>query len=58
MNEYWIDFSGYMKVKADSKEEADTKFWDWVNDMIKVEGDYSDDVWDIDSIEEYIKGVY
>ena len=25
MKEFWVDFSGYMKIKADSKEEAARK---------------------------------
>lgn len=48
---YWVDFSGYVKVKADSYEEAEKKMWDLINEQFQVEGDYSDDVWDIDGIE-------
>lgn len=48
--EYFIDFSGYMRVKADSADEAERKAWAWIN-AIDVSGDFSDDVWDIDGIE-------
>ena len=48
---YWVDFSGYVKVKADSPEGAEQKMWDLINDQYQVDGDYSDDVWDIDGVE-------
>lgn len=48
---FWVDFSGYMSIEANSQEEANTKFWDWVNSL-NVTGDYSDDVWDVESIVE------
>lgn len=54
MNEYWIDFSGYLKVKATSPDDADRKMWNLIN-SISLTGDFSDDVWDIDSIEEVEK---
>lgn len=50
--EYWVDFSGYLKIKADSKEDAERKMWKLINERFNVSGDYSDDVWDIDGIEE------
>lgn len=59
MKEFWVDFSGYLKVKADSPEEAERKFWRFINkgkDLFS--GDLSDDVWNIEDIEEYEKGVY
>lgn len=47
---YWIDFSGYVKVEADSQEDAERKFWgEFVRDCREP---FSDDVWDIDGIEE------
>lgn len=52
MDEYWIDFSGYLKVKAESADEAEQKFWDFIHEHIDLSHtDLSDDVWDIDSIE-------
>ena len=53
MKEFYVDFSGYMKIRADSKEEADDKFWELVNTRFNLSGDYSDDVWDVDNIEEF-----
>ena len=59
MKEFWIDFSGYMKIKADSKEEAARKFWNFIaNDINPSTGDLSDDVWEIECIEEAAKKTY
>lgn len=53
MKEYWLDFSGYMKVRAENETEAEQKFWDFINNYIQLSHtDFSDDVWDLDSIEE------
>ena len=30
MSTYWVDFSGYCEVKADSADEAIDKFWDYL----------------------------
>jgi hypothetical protein len=51
---YWIDFSGYVKVEADSKEEAESLFWRWF--VQNCREPFSDDVWDIDGIEEAKEG--
>lgn len=48
--DFWVDFSGYLKIKAENQQEAEDKFWDWVN-SISASGDFSADVWDIDVIE-------
>lgn len=48
--EFWVDFNGYLKIEAEDKNDAESKFWDWVN-SISASGDFSDDVWDIDVIE-------
>ena len=53
---YWIDFSGYLKVEADSPEDAERKMWELINSY-NLTGDFSDDVWDIDGIEEAVEGV-
>lgn len=59
MKEFWVDFSGYMKVKAETPEEAERKFWKFINEGIDLShGDLSDDVWDVEGIEEYQEGVY
>lgn len=50
--EFWVDFSGYLKVKAKTPEEAEVKFWEYFVNQVSAHGDVSDDVWDIDSIEE------
>lgn len=54
MKEYWVDISGYLKIKANSPEEAERKWWDFVNARMNMSGDYSDDVWDIEAIEEVV----
>lgn len=53
MKEYWLDFSGYMKVRAENEIEAEQKFWDFINNYLQLSHtDFSDDVWDLDGIEE------
>lgn len=47
---FWVDFNGYLKIEAEDKQDAESKFWDWVN-SITASGDFSDDVWDVDVIE-------
>ena len=54
MKKYWIDFSGYACVDAENEEDAERLFWaKFVKD---VDEPFSDDVWDIDGIEERPKG--
>ena len=39
---YAIDFSGYVKVKAKTPQEANDIFWQWVEDMeIKTKDDWA-----------------
>ena len=53
MKEFWIDFSGDLKVKANSLEEAENKFWHFFYKEINLSShDLSDDVWEIECIEE------
>lgn len=55
--EFWVDFSGYVKIKAENEIEAEKKFWDFVNANCDTSfSDLSDDVWDIDAIEEVYNG--
>lgn len=59
MNEYWIDFSGYLKVKATSPDDADRKMWNLINSMSMIDNffdDFSDDEWEIESIEKVEEG--
>lgn len=50
MKEFYIDFSGYVKVRAENDGDAERKFWrNFVNNCSEP---FSDDVWDIDGIEE------
>lgn len=51
MKEFYIDFSGYLTIKANDATEAEYKFWQFVNG-IDFSGDMSNDVWDIDNVEE------
>lgn len=48
MDKYWIDFSGYCEVEANSKEEAENKFW---NGLHKPSNACKNYVYDIDLIE-------
>ena len=50
MKEYYIDFEGFCTIKADSKEEAESKFWEEIN-PISFKNIY-DDYYDIETIEE------
>lgn len=53
MKQFWVDFSGYVKVDADTAEEAEKKFWNFVyRNFDCSHSDLSDDVWDIETIEE------
>lgn len=54
MKEFWIDFSGYLKVEAENADEAERKFWHAVNTKCPflTWNGFSDDVWDLDAIEE------
>ena len=54
MKKFWIDFSGYVCVEAENAEQADQKMWDAINQTLAFPTDFSDDVWDIDGIEERI----
>ena len=54
MKKYWVDFSGYLCVEAENEEEVERLFWEkFVKD---VKEPFSDDVWDIDGIEERPEG--
>lgn len=50
MKTFYIDFSGYCKIKARSKEEATLKFWETLQRPCEAS---FDDVWEIDGVEEY-----
>lgn len=54
MKEFWIDFSGYLKVEADNADEAERKFWHAINTKCPFLGKdgFSDDVWDVDATQE------
>ena len=54
MKEFWVDISGYMKIKAETPEEAERKFWYFINVGLNLFSDFSDDVWDIEQIEEVV----
>ena len=47
---YYVDFSGYLTIEADSSDDAERKMWALINSL-NMTGDYSDDVWDIENIE-------
>ena len=48
---YWVDFRGYLKIEADSPEDAERKMWKLI-DSHNLPVDFSDNVWEIEGIEE------
>lgn len=49
MKTYYIDFEGYCKIKARSKDEAEEKFWKYLQRPCAA---CYDDVYDIIGVEE------
>lgn len=45
---WYVDFSGYCMIEANSAEEAEAKFWRGLRPPCK---DAFNDVWDIENIE-------
>lgn len=59
MKEYWIDFSGYVKVEAENADEAERKFWGTINTNNPfLRCGFSEDVWDLDATEEVSDDIY
>ena len=54
---YWVDFSGYVRVEADSKEDAERKMWDAINYTLAFPICFDEDVWEIEGIEEEAEGI-
>ena len=52
MKKFWIDFNGYLCVEAEDDGDAEKKFWELIHNRMDLTTPYSDDVWDIDCIEE------
>ena len=52
---YYVDFSGYCEIEADSADEAEKKFWDTLQKPCSA---CENDVYHIDGIEGKIEGVY
>ena len=52
MKKFWVDFSGYGWVEAETEQEAEAKFWQFVETRANNSGILEDDVWDIEGIEE------
>ena len=54
MKEFWIDFSGYLKVEAENADEAERKFWHAINTQCGFCGrnEFSEIVWDLDATQE------
>lgn len=51
MPKYYVDFSGYLTIEADTPASAEEKFWDLINTRMDLSVDYSDYTWDINGIE-------
>lgn len=45
---WYVDFTGYCEIEAETAEEAETKFWKGVRPPCE---EAFNDVWDIDNIE-------
>ena len=58
MKEFWIDFSGYLRVKAENADDAERKMLKLINEKFNLTEDFSNDVWNIEYVEEYEEGVY
>ena len=56
MKDFWINFSGYVKVTADSKEDAERKMWDAINRTLAFPTCFDEDEWEIEGIEEVKEG--
>jgi len=56
MKEFWIDFEGFVKVTADSKDDAIQKMWDAINYTLAFPTSFDDDNWKITGIEEVKEG--
>lgn len=54
MKKFWIDFSGYVCVEAENAEQAEQKMFDAIDRTLVFPTDFSDDVWEIDCIDESI----
>lgn len=52
MKKFWVDFSGYGWVEAETEQEAEAKFWQFVETRANNNGILCDDVWDVEGIEE------
>ena len=52
MKEFWVDFSGYVVVAAENAKEAENKMWDAINRTLAFPTAFSDDVWEVENIEE------
>jgi hypothetical protein len=51
MEKFYVNFRGFVTIKADSAEEAEKKFWDWIS-SVDYRDDCYDDEWFIDLIED------
>lgn len=49
MNRYYVDYSGYCTIEANSPEEAEEKFWTLLENHR-----LPDEVVDVDNIEMYV----
>lgn len=52
MSKFYIDFSGYCVIEAETAEDAENKFW---KGLRSPSADAYDDIYDIDGIEEIKK---
>ena len=50
--EYYVDFTGWFKIRAKDKDEAQEKFWKLVYTIRKETDLGPDDHWDFDNCEE------
>ena len=50
MKEFWVDFNGWVKIQAETAEEAEKKFWELHNESSFPWGEA--DQLNIDTVEE------
>lgn len=48
MATYYVDFSGYCEVEADSADEAEIKFWEYINNDAPL----PQNIYDLEGVEE------
>lgn len=51
MKTFWVDFTGYCEIEAETAEEAENKFWSYIEDDIPL----PQNIYDVEGVEEKTK---